>query len=241
MQLRFLHDVVAVKDRSGPVPPSANGWRCSRTKFRAAVRRQSCNSRPGTPAPRHPGTPAPRHPGTPAPRHPGTPAPRHPGTPAPRHASGQAVRHARTVTRSRRNTKGSRPRRWARRRANTAAIGAEIGSTRPTRVFDRWGQAIRRYASPRTSPAGSPPGRGRIERPQPPHRVVIQIPGGEGVKRERPRVGPALPFGEAGRQEPVGDRDVGRSRTLAIFPAVPAIRDVVDAAPPIDPSPACHA
>ena len=50
---------------------------------------------------------------------------------------------------SRRKTRGSRPRRWARRRASTARIGAEIGSTRPTRVFERAGDKRT------TPPAGS--------------------------------------------------------------------------------------
>ena len=72
-----------------------------------------------------------------------------PVPPARRHAAGHAVRHARTVTASGRNTRGSRPRRWTRRRANTARIGAEIGSTRPTRVFERSGD--RRTTPPATS------------------------------------------------------------------------------------------
>ena len=52
-----------------------------------------------------------------------------PGTPARRHASGHAVRQARTVTASRRNTTGSSPCRWARRRASTAAMGGTIGAS----------------------------------------------------------------------------------------------------------------
>ena len=63
-----------------------------------------------------------------------------------RHAS---PRRPRAVTASRRNTTGSSPCRWARRRASTAAMGGTIGSTRPTRVLDRSGD--RRTTPPPSS------------------------------------------------------------------------------------------
>ena len=63
---------------------------------------------------------------------------------------------------------------------------------------------------------------------------------GEGVKRERPRSGVARPFGQPGRQQPLGSGDVGGARALAILPAIPAVRDVIDETPPIDPSRSCH-
>ena len=62
--------------------------------------------------------------------------------------AGQARRHARTVVASRVKTRGSPRRRLACRRDNTASIGGEIGSRRPTRVFDRAGDS-------RTTPPGS--------------------------------------------------------------------------------------
>ena len=78
----------------------------------------------------------------------------------------------------------------------------------------------------------------RGQRAQPPHGVVLEIPRREVVKRARLRARP--PLGQARRQQPLGVGHVGGPGTLAIFPAVPAVGNVVDGAAPIDPSRPCH-
>ena len=121
MQFRFLHDVVAVKDGPGPVAGQLHGDPL------------------GDPGPDQiPGGGAaavvqqpPRHPRPLTRLRPCRP----PRPDGPRIASiNQGI---------------PRPRRWARRRASTVRIGAEIASTRPTRVFERSGDKRT------TPPAGS--------------------------------------------------------------------------------------
>ena len=79
-----------------------------------------------------------------------------------------------------------------------------------------------------------------IERPQTPDGIVIEIPGRQGVEGEvgRTRTPPPLtqPFG----QELLGHVALRGPGAFAILPTLPAIRNVIDVTPSIDPSRACH-
>ena len=78
-----------------------------------------------------------------------------------------------------------------------------------------------------------------FEGPQATHHVVVEVPRGEMVKRQRRGWARTLP--EPLRQEPLGDRTVWRAGTLTMLSAVPPIRQVIDEAPSIDPSLVRHA
>ena len=84
---------------------------------------------------------------------------------------------------------------------------------------DRFRLNGRRRPAPEGRPQVGHPATRRIQGPQATHHVVVEVPRGEVVKRQRRGWTRTLP--ETLRQEPLGDRTVCRAGTLTMLSAVP--------------------